>query len=208
MSLRDFKVVLGSHNLNDTSERGRITPTIAEIKIHPEFNIRSTRNDYDIAVIVLAQSVSETRYVKAINLIDVDSEPEEIRDGIVASYGYKNNRRLTTKSAPKELNTKFLDSLSCLIDYQVMAHASGKNTFCISEESTDRVCIEDIGSGLFVKYEGQFYLRGLLSIVAANDVDICDEKTFAIYTDVEKYTDWIRSVPETLVRSTVNTDTG
>ncbi|KAL7011373.1 hypothetical protein ACKWTF_014242 [Chironomus riparius] len=205
MSKDDFSIILGSHDLTNPSERGRTIPTVSDIKIHPTFKIDKIKTN-DIAVIVLAARVSFTRFVKSINLMDEGSDESEITNGTVASYGYKNNRKLTAKSAPKELKTSILDSVSCLIGYNAFVHTSGAETFCINETLSDRVCIEDIGSGLFVKHESEFYLRGILSSVVTKDVNLCDDQTLSIYTDVVKFTDWIRSIPEATIQQASNFD--
>lgn len=45
-----------------------------------------------------------------------------------------------------------------------------------------------------VKNDKKFYLRGVVS-VALNDaeLDLCDVKNYAMFTDVAQFTDWIQS---------------
>ena len=42
-------------------------------------------------------------------------------------------------------------------------------------------------------HNGQFYLRGLVSASLMNQVNQCDIHKEAIFTDVTKYYDWIKS---------------
>ena len=191
MNKADFSVILGSHDLTNPSERGRLVPTVSDIKIHPSFKIDSFKNDFDIAVIVFAEPVTFTRYIKSINLIDEGSDEGKINDGKVASYGYKENRKLTAKSAPKELNTTIWDGVSCLLHNQAIVLTSGMDTFCINEKSSDRVCIEDIGSGLFIKFHDYYYLRGIASTLISVYNGICDINSKMVYTDISKYAKWI-----------------
>lgn len=203
MSLNDIKVILGSHDLTASSENGRLTPDISSITIHPNFNINSMKSDSDIGVIVLAAPVRTTNSVRSINLISEGSDPESVSNGKVVSFGYKENKKLTAKSVPKELNADIEDGDNCILKNQAIIYAFGSQTFCINEETSDQICIEDIGSGMFVKHGQQFYLRGLLSSVISNDIDTCDEKTVSIFTDVPKLTKWIQSVPDAPVQQFV-----
>lgn len=49
----------------------------------------------------------------------------------------------------------------------------------------------DSGTGLYIKVNGVYYLRGLVSSTLLNDDSNCDTMNFAIYTDVLKFTSWI-----------------
>lgn len=201
MDPSDIKVMLGSHNLMSESELKRVTPTVSAIHIHPEFEINSVKSDFDIAVIVLAAPVSQSKLVNAINLINEDIDQESLSYGIIASFGYIHNGKLAVKSAPKKLEVVIEVENTCLFKNQAVIEASGNRTFCINENSSDRVCIEDIGSALFVEHERKFYLRGILSTVVASDIDVCDDQTYSIFTDVPKFNEWIQEVPETPIQS-------
>ncbi|XP_070504815.1 uncharacterized protein [Chironomus tepperi] len=202
MTLRDITVRLGSHDLTATSENGRVVPKISQINIHPDFKINEIKTEYDIAVIVLDKPVSMSKFVKSINLMDEGSEGRDISEGIVVSYGYKENQKLTAKSSPKELSTMFIPVEKCIHKNQATVSATADDTFCINEESPDKVCIEDIGSGLYVYYQQKYYLRGMLSSVITTNTDLCDDETVSIYTDATVYTEWINSIPTATVRST------
>jgi len=65
------------------------------------------------------------------------------------------------------------------------------------------MCFEDIGSGLFVKHDDHYYLRGIVSAVVGGDEGICDEKYYSLFTNVIKYTKWIED-PDKFESAKVN----
>lgn len=52
------------------------------------------------------------------------------------------------------------------------------------------------GGGLFVENAGKWYLRGIISANLNADAK-CDLKSFDVYTDVAKFTDWLEKFVET-----------
>lgn len=51
----------------------------------------------------------------------------------------------------------------------------------------------DSGGGLYIKFSNVFYLRGIISASLQRGTP-CDVNTHAVYTDVLKYKNWIKTL--------------
>lgn len=65
------------------------------------------------------------------------------------------------------------------------------NNFFLRFYSDLFTILGDSGSGLFIEYNKVFYLRGFVSLSLFDNGD-CDVSNYAIYTNVLKYTEWIK----------------
>jgi secreted trypsin-like serine protease len=65
-------------------------------------------------------------------------------------------------------------------------------TFCGGPGDGRGVCEGDSGSGVYVKYNGQYYLRGSVSTSMPGTVRQCNVNTQALFMDVTQFYDWIK----------------
>lgn len=95
----------------------------------------------------------------------------------------------------------------CLTKAPRLAEIFSKRTFCAGLDDGSGVCLGDSGNGFIVKVGGVSYLRGIVSssLLAG---DSCDVTNSAIYTDVLKFSDWIKRVMNTKANIVVATTTG
>lgn len=63
-------------------------------------------------------------------------------------------------------------------------------SFCAGRKGAS-VCLGDSGSGFYVKKNGTFYLRGIVSSAVKRS---CSESNLVLYSDVIKYLDFIKSL--------------
>lgn len=57
----------------------------------------------------------------------------------------------------------------------------------------------DSGSGLYIKYNNIFFLRGIISASLFDNMSgKCNLNNYALYTNVLKFTDWLQSQPQKL----------
>lgn len=187
---RDLKVVLGSQSLFEKFERGKSTKGVLLIHIHPEFNINSPTSDADVAVLILIDKVSlTTPFIKPICMMDADINFVPFHDGVVVSYGQSTGYESAIN--PRQIQSKIHNNEDCSISWDVASN----RTFCGGEWSAFGVCKEDLGSGLFVKYDDHFYLRGIVSRVDGMNDEICDQNSKSIFTDISMFTKWIEDAP-------------
>ncbi|XP_070504786.1 toll-like receptor Tollo [Chironomus tepperi] len=180
---RDLMVILGSHTFKKF-ETGKATTSVYRIRLNPEFDIDAGNVDADVAVLILNDEVKFTMYVRPIAMMDINPDSVTVNDGMVVSYG-----RIGAGSTvnPRQIQTQIHDSQDCSIS----SNEASDRTFCGQSD----VCTEDVGSGLFIKYDNHYYLRGIVSSVIGVNNDVCDDNSKDIFTDIYKFTEWIANTP-------------
>lgn len=154
--------------------------------------------DADIAVIELAYVVQFTNLVQPICLVNDESEIVKITQGIVVGFGKTENG--TTSDVANKLKIPIYNYHNCTHASADHAAYVSARTFCGGPADGRGVCEGDSGSGVYVKYNGSFYLRGIVSLSLVNDDSECDVNRPAVFTDVTKHYDWIIRIIE--IRST------
>ena len=182
--------MLGVHNYKKSDELGRISAKVKLIYIHQHWNIDVPSFDADIAILELVDEVKFSNYIRPICLADEDTHVTNITNGTVVGFGLTENK--TVSDIAKKLDISFRDYHSCVKthkDYQTFARA---RTFCGGPADGRGVCDGDSGSGVYVQYKDQFYLRGLVSSSLVNNITFeCDTHKQSLFTDVTEYYDWI-----------------
>ena len=192
---RDIIIVLGSHNVYQLFEVQKTNIAVQTIHIHKDYIFEATNMDADIAVIILDTAVNSAKFIKPICLIDSDKNALTVTNGILATYGHNNTMKLNPEFTPRKLEIQIQEFFECVMNNEAFAHISSNRTFCALPKDGTEVCVEDYGSGLYVKHEGSYYLRGILSTVMSDDKSKCKIGSDSLYTDVTAYTKWIEEVP-------------
>jgi len=185
---RHIKVILGSHKLYDPYESGRSVEAVSRIRIHPEFNINSESNHANIAVIILDREINFKPRIKPINFMDLSYDVMTVTNVLHASYGNRESLKLRLMSPPKEISSSILEDQDCpaSIDDQ---------SFCIRRDRKSVICIDDIGSGVFVSHNREYYLRGIVSEVRGSSNGLCSNSAYSLITDISKVNKWIEEAP-------------
>ncbi|KAL7011347.1 hypothetical protein ACKWTF_014232 [Chironomus riparius] len=191
---RDIIVVLGSHNIYQLFEAQKTNIAVQTIHIHNDYKFESTDNNADIAVIILDSPVNSSKFIKPICLIDSEHNSLSVTSGILATYGHNNTMKLNPNFTPRKLEIQIQDFFECIINAS-FARISSNLTFCAKSDDGTGICVEDYGSGLYVKHEGSYYLRGILSTVISDSTSQCKTGSDSLYTDVAAYSKWIEEVP-------------
>lgn len=58
-------------------------------------------------------------------------------------------------------------------------------------------CRGDSGGGLYLKYEGKWRLRGVVSISLRGDLGTCNLNEYLVFTDTAQFLPWIRKILQT-----------
>ncbi|XP_070504794.1 uncharacterized protein [Chironomus tepperi] len=187
----DITVVLGAHNFN-VDEPGRVYSEISNIKIHEDWNVTSTAHDADIAILMLKKFVKFSLYIQPICLIPPESNIAEISDGYAVGYGLNENRNLENVLKYVKMSIE-LSNEDCFLTNNEVVKLASRRTFCAGDRNGSGVCSGDSGNGLFVEYRGVNYLRGIVS-ASLLSVKICDTYNYAIFTNVQKFYEWITDI--------------
>jgi Trypsin len=196
--------MLGGHDLDKKFEKGRSFITPKRIVIHKDWCAKNAKADADIAMIELQDSVHPNEYVQQVNLWELNVDIP-VNSGTIIGYGMSNGTKDSYESVPKKLNVVIHSNEDCFLKYPKLAEFSSKRTFCAGSDQNSGPCLGDSGNGLFVKINGVFYLRGLVSTAVKSFETTCDTSKYAIYTDVLKFKNWIRDYSDDEVNIYENT---
>ncbi|XP_070504795.1 uncharacterized protein [Chironomus tepperi] len=187
----DIKVVLGAHNFSD-NEPGRVYSEISSINVHEDWNTKSESFDADIAMLTLKENVTFSSYIQPICLIPPESNIAEISHGYAVGYGLNQNRNLENVLKKVKMPIE-LSNEKCFFSNPVLLLLSSLRTFCAGYRNGSSVCEGDSGNGLFVKDQGVYYLRGIVSSSIA-DPEGCNTYNYAVFTNVLKFYEWITDI--------------
>lgn len=178
--------------MDDSTESERQSHQPNVIHVHPDWNPNNARYDADIAALDFnSGKILLSSFVKPIAIWDSPQLNNSGLSGFVAGWGKGENPGRSYEPIPKNLLAPFYDSVECLIEAPALVTLFAKNTFCAGLQNGTGVCFGDSGNGYFVKVSEEYYLRGLVSASLTDTTGGCQVKTFAIYTDILKFSDWV-----------------
>jgi len=135
--------------------------------------------------------VQFNNFIRPICIANEESELAQALRGMVVGFGFNENRILSDIANKLEVPIR---SYHLCTSYSRDYHSFiSSRTFCGGPADGRGVCDGDSGSGVYVLYNDQFYLRGLVSASLVNEYNQCDIHKEAIFADVTKYYDWIKS---------------
>ncbi|XP_070497368.1 uncharacterized protein [Chironomus tepperi] len=195
-NIHDFKpedmlVLLGVYDISRTNEKGKITSNVKAIRVHPDWNIHVDSYDADIAVLILETQIQFNRYIRPVCLDGQHSVIVQASSGITVGFG-KTETSVISNIA-KKLELPIIDHHKCSQSDDIFQYILSSRTFCGGYGNGSGVCEGDSGSGLFVVHNDRYYLRGITSASAANNVNECDTNKLSLFTDASDYCGWIRS---------------
>lgn len=164
---------------------------VQKIHIHNNWNPKTVAFDSDIAVLVLERKITFDNYIQPICM---GSNIEFLTNGFVVGFGKSEDESKTHENIPKVLGTPIHKNEDCFLTNNDLVLLSSKKTFCAGTGNGQGVCNGDSGSGLMVQHNGFYYFRGIVSSSLRNDKFGCDVNSYAIFTDVLKFIDWIDGI--------------
>lgn len=187
----DFLVLLGLYDLKNNREPGRTPFFVQSINIHPDWHTFVESYDADIAVLVLVEQVVFTKFIQPMCLIPSQSLVASINIGVVIGYGKSEDETKINENIPKILSMPIHKNEDCFLKNFLLARFSSRRTFCGGTGSGVGVCNGDSGGGLFVLYNGVYYLRGIVSASLFNNYRQCDVNNYSIFTDMLNFNEWV-----------------
>ena len=185
----DFSVQIGVHNHTKINENERISTSINSIEIHSGWNTDVSSWDADIAILELSKEIKFNNLIRPICINNEHSEMIKVTNGIVVGFGLNELEKISNVANKLEIPIKnYHNCTKISSDYHGFISA---RTFCGGSADGRGVCGGDSGAGVYVFYQHQFYLRGLVSASLLNNYLKCDVTKEAIFTDVTQFYDWI-----------------
>lgn len=191
----EIVIYLGKYNLDEEFERGSIPVYPSDIRIHPDWKYYTSRYDADIAIIIIDTPVQQSQYIFPACLWNENEEPSNNK-GIVVGWGKTDIGLNQYESKPRQVQIKMVKNDDCIYTDPKFATISSNRTFCAGGDAAGP-CTGDSGGGYFIKVEDKWYLRG---IVSASFIEngLCDVNSFAIFTNMIHFKDWIIEVAGSL----------
>lgn len=205
---------IGKLNLESLSgEQSYVVSGVTQFLIHPDWNFNDDRYDADIALAVLARTISFTKYVKPICLWTSSTSYEDLvgLKGTVAGWGRTEFKAVST-DRPNWVELEVVSEATCLRSNRVMIELTSERTFCAgNREDRSGPCSGDSGEnssstgysyllkldsisggGFIVQSDSKWFLRGIVSSSLYDSIlNTCDTKNYAVFTDVSQFTNWI-----------------
>ncbi|CAG9858489.1 unnamed protein product [Phyllotreta striolata] len=190
---KDLLVVLGKCDLSGMGAADMLK--VASIQPHNDYKFLSA--DGDIAVIELQNDLVLNKSIKPACLWSGDDSIEAVvgEVGVVAGWG-KTEKGVLSLSQPKFAKMPIVSQEQCLRSHPQFAAVTSSRTLCAGNNDGSGPCNGDSGGGLMIRRNGQWALRGLVSLSLASGVPVlgCDLSLYVVFTDVSKYSDWLYSV--------------
>lgn len=184
-NLKNYKFILGAYNYSDESEPGRQIVYANEIKIHEKYK----RFHNEIGLVRLNSSITFNEYIQPICLLTNDQESTH---GFIASWGARNDDGYIS-DIPRLINLEFSTLEQCLLDeprLNMNKEIVWENSFCTKRKENIEICMQDSGSGIFVKIGERFYLKGYT--IAGLTVSSCYENFQTMSLDLSKFFNFIK----------------
>ncbi|CAH1735855.1 unnamed protein product [Chironomus riparius] len=182
----DINVILGGHNL-DITEMNRISASVKSINIHSDWNQKESSYDADIAVLELTEEIQFDDFIQPICLIESDAENFDNLPGKIIGFN-----KIDDLDSGMTSKVYIIKHQTCSTNKDLES-ILGSRTFCGVYENGTGSCKGDIGSGLIVFKDGNFYLRGIVSTSQRNIQNDCKRAEHVILTDVSKFTSFVKS---------------
>lgn len=188
---RQILVLLGAYMISKSNEEGRVAAPVWKIFIHDDWSPAVLNYDADIAMLLLEEDVHTSRFIKPI-CVPQDSTDVSMGENFVAGWGQTEETK--SPATPKMAMAPIVNNSVCFRHRSELYQIASGRTFCAGTADGAGVCLGDSGHGLFTQVNEVFYLNGIVSSSLVSAGGSCDVTTYAIYTNVVKYAEWISNV--------------
>ncbi|XP_055678842.1 serine protease gd-like [Lutzomyia longipalpis] len=191
----DVLIILGQYNLKRPQDQGSEIVYPESVNIHPTYR-KLTKIDSDIAVVVLAERVRFTHYIRPACLWKGPDTKDSIvgKRGYIAGWGRDEHGNFFSE-LPKQSEIPVVSDETCLRSHEVFVRITSSVTFCAGwRNGTEGPCNGDSGGPFVFKKDGRWTLRGVVSTSLLTDgSNTCNLNEYVVFTDVAQFTDWITS---------------
>lgn len=155
---------------------------------HPDWHPRIQSYDADIAILELDGHVHFNNFIQPICIAAPEFTPSSIVLGLVIGFG--KSEFSDVENVARKINMPIHSYKTCAesSDHEsLLSHRA----ICGGYANGTGVCVGDSGSGLIVRHNGAYYLRGIVSASLHGDQFGCNVHAYSVFTDVTKFYDWI-----------------
>lgn len=191
-------IFLGRYNIMKWMEEGSQLNEVASIFVHNEYMKKEASFDADVAVVLLKTRVQYNEYIRPICLWDEPSNINELEgtEGTVVGWGRDGEGNIVT-SEPRKVDVPIVSEAACLRASDTFRYITSNRTFCAGGRDGRGPCNGDSGSGMTMRRNNRWVLRGIVSAALADPVmNTCNLQEFVVFTDASKFVTWIKSFME------------
>lgn len=195
LSYSDIEVRLGAYNLTVENEENVVLKNVIDIVVHPDWDVNKDEYDADVAILVLNDSVSFTKYVEPVSLPDygvvVDSNNINI-SGTIVGWGVGENQ--IQEETPRQAEIRAIGDGHCYRTYRVegILALSSERTFCAGSVHGNP-SRGDSGGGFFVYTDGACRQYGIISSITTDSNGSVVRSLVAVYSNVQLFEGWIKN---------------
>ncbi|KAG5666898.1 hypothetical protein PVAND_014905 [Polypedilum vanderplanki] len=185
----DVVVMCGIFDLTNLYDQNIQRIPAKTITVHPSWNYTSKRYDGDIALIELQQAMKFSRFVNRIALPPNEAIRPET-EGFVIGYG-ESEFESSHEKKPRRIQIPTVGIEECYQNHPTISIIKSIDSFCAGRNGVVP-CNGDSGSSFHIDYHSTNTIIGVVSVGIEGDNKKCNDKTFALFSDVTKYVDWIK----------------
>lgn len=205
LQARDILAFFGAHRLNEQFEVERLALEPEKVIIHEDWNPADLRYDADISLLKFEEGKIQSNNVYIVPICIWDSNEDLLAsDGVIIGWGERQSSK-QHEDVPRLTKVTVRYNEECLVEFPLLAKLASSRTFCAGNKKRGGACSGDSGGGLVVKIEGIYYLKGITSAGKFLPEGGCDISQ-QIYTNVHKFTDWIKNQTRLTFKTSVKGD--
>ncbi|GAB0098572.1 hypothetical protein DMENIID0001_143220 [Sergentomyia squamirostris] len=195
MENKQFIFILGMYNLMGLPDKKIKILNHKSINIFSEYvNGTEVNPHYDIAVVVLAESVRYTTFIRPACLWKESTSKRDLvgLSGFMAGWG--NDENGTISHFPKRAVLPVVSDEECLQANVKFHNLISETTFCAGWRNGTAVpCTGDSGSGLLFRRNEKWVLRGIVSMSISDEETSksCHPKEYTVFLDIFNFLSWI-----------------
>lgn len=189
--------IFGVYRLDDPFEVERTVIRPEKIIIHEEWDTMIDSYDADIALLKFEEGKININhaYINPICIWDSIDDPLA-NEGVILGWGQSKHSKKRHETIPKRTKVTIYYNEECLLKKRVIHQLASNRTFSANNQNVSGTCTGDSGGGLFIKVDGIFYLKGLLSAGIVDPFGECspasDISEYSIYTNIQKLAGWMK----------------
>ncbi|KAM7005626.1 elastase-1-like [Tautogolabrus adspersus] len=187
-SNREWRVVIGEHDLNSNSGREQIK-TVSKVYIHQGWDSSSVANGFDIALLRLSSDATLNSYAQLGSLPPSGQILPHNNLCYITGWG----RTSTGGSLPSQLKQAYLP----LVGHETCSRgdwwgSTVQPTMVCGGGGAEAGCNGDSGGPLNCLVNGNYYVHGIASFVSGYGCNYPKKPT--VFTRVSAYIDWMDAI--------------
>lgn len=190
-----IRLMLGAHNVRESSEEGRVEVISTDFFTHPDYNQISIHND--LALIHLPSPVEFNDIIRPICLPahHESGEAWANEDAIASGWGKPTDASTSISPVLRWVDTNTITNLLCALEFPTIIN---KNIICISGKNGKSTCNGDSGGPLYL-YDSAATTYKQIGITSFGSSLGCAIGFHAGFTRPASYLEWIETETDILI---------